>query len=457
RYLMPDGSRILIADDAPDIREALRLLLKGQGYRTESVDAPASVLSTVQAQEFDLVLLDLNFTRDTTSGTEGLELLPKLAALDSTLPVVIMTAWGTVEIAVEAMRQGARDFIEKPWDNERLLTIVRNQAELRRALRHEQRLEAETRLLRAEGRPELIAESAAMRPLLQLITQVAPSEANILITGENGTGKELVAKTVHALSHRAHRSLVTVNLGGLPEGIFESELFGHVRGAFTDAKADRVGRFELADCGTLFLDEIGNLGMAQQAKLLRTVQSGEMERVGSSKTRRVDVRLIAATNADLGQQVAEGRFRQDLLFRLNTIEIHVPPLRQRREDIAALAHHFLRQHAGRYHKSINGFEPSALQAMQEHAWPGNVRELEHAIERAVLLAGSDQVRASDLGLRPAAGGAGMPALEALPLDEAERILVRTALERSGGNIHQAAKALGLSRAALYRRIERYGL
>ncbi|HVA65119.1 MAG TPA: sigma-54 dependent transcriptional regulator, partial [Terriglobales bacterium] len=401
------------------------------------------------------VLLDLNFTRDTTSGAEGLELLPRIAGLDSTLPVVIMTAWGTVEIAVEAMRQGARDFVEKPWDNERLLAIVRNQIELRRALRHEQRLEAETRLLRAEGRPELIADSAAMRPLLQLITQVAPSDANILITGENGTGKELVAKTIHALSRRAQRSLVTVNLGGLPEGIFESELFGHVRGAFTDAKADRVGRFELADSGTLFLDEIGNLGMAQQAKLLRTVQSGEMERVGSSKTRRVDVRLIAATNADLNQQVAEGRFRQDLLFRINTIEIHVPPLRQRREDMAALANHFLRQHAGRYQKGIVGFEPAAVQVMQEHPWPGNVRELEHAIERAVLLATSDHIQASDLGLRPAA--AGLPSLEAMPLDEAERILVRTALERAGGNIHQAAKALGLSRAALYRRIERYGL
>ncbi|HVA64446.1 MAG TPA: sigma-54 dependent transcriptional regulator [Terriglobales bacterium] len=453
---MSSTAKILIADDAPDIREALRLLLKGQGFRTESVESPAAVLAALQAQEFNLVLLDLNFTRDTTSGAEGLELLPRIAALDSTLPVVIMTAWGTVEIAVEAMRQGARDFVEKPWDNERLLAIVRNQIELRRALRHEQRLEAETRLLRAEGRPELIADSAAMRPLLQLITQVAPSDANILITGENGTGKELVAKTIHALSRRAQRSLVTVNLGGLPEGIFESELFGHVRGAFTDAKADRVGRFELADSGTLFLDEIGNLGMAQQAKLLRTVQSGEMERVGSSKTRRVDVRLIAATNADLNQQVAEGRFRQDLLFRINTIEIHVPPLRQRREDIAALANHFLRQHVGRYQKSIVGFEPAAVQVMQEHPWPGNVRELEHAIERAVLLATADHIQASDLGLRPAAAAA-LPSLEAMPLDEAERILVRTALERAGGNIHQAAKALGLSRAALYRRIERYGL
>jgi DNA-binding NtrC family response regulator len=455
---MPSATpKILIADDDPDVREALRLLLKRQGYRTETVEAPAAALQALQAQEFDLLVLDLNFTRDTTSGAEGLELLPKVLAMDSTLPVVIMTAWGTVEIAVEAMRQGARDFVEKPWDNERLLTIVRNQIELRRAWRQEQRLEAETRLLRAEGRPELIAESPAMRPLLQLITQVAPSDANILITGENGTGKELIAKTIHALSHRAAHSLVTVNVGGLPEGIFESELFGHVRGAFTDAKADRVGRFELADGGTLFLDEIGNLGLAQQAKLLRTIQSGEMERVGSSKTRKVDVRLLSATNADLGQAVAEGRFRQDLLFRINTIEIHIPPLRGRREDILPLAQHFLRQLTARYRKAITGFEPAAVQALEDHAWPGNVRELEHAIERAVLLAPGQQIRASDLGLRPAPPAAGLAGLDALPLDEAERILVRTALERAGGNIHQAAKALGLSRAALYRRIERYGL
>lgn len=450
--------RILISDDARDVREALRLLLKPRGYQTETVESPAEVLAAVQAREFDLVLLDLNYTRDTTSGAEGLELLAKIAALDSTLPVVIMTAWGTVELAVEAMRQGARDFIEKPWDNERLLAIVRNQVELRRALRSAQRLEAETRLLRAEGRPEMIAASPAMQPVLELITQVAPSDANVLITGENGTGKEVVAKTLHALSARSARSMVTVNLGGLPEGIFESELFGHVRGAFTDAKADRVGRFELADGGTLFLDEIGNLSLQQQAKLLRTVQSGEMERVGASKTRRVDVRLVSATNANLHEEVAAGRFRQDLLFRINTIEIHVPSLRQRRQDIPPLATHFLRQHATRYHKSISGFEPAALQLMAEHAWPGNVRELEHAVERAVLLATGDQIQASHLGLR-ATPGANPPAnaFEQLKLDEAERILVRSALERAGGNIHQAAKALGLSRAALYRRIERYGL
>lgn len=456
---MPTPPKILIADDATDVREALRLLLKSSGFRTESVDSPSAALQSLQSQEFDLLLLDLNFTRDTTSGAEGLELLPKVLALDSTLPVVIMTAWGTVEIAVEVMRQGARDFIEKPWNNERLLTIVRNQVELRRALRNEQRLEAETRLLRAENRPELIAESVAMRPLLQLITQVAPSDANILITGENGTGKELIAKTIHALSHRSARALVTVNVGGLPEGIFESEVFGHIRGAFTDAKADRVGRFEMADGGTLFLDEIGNLGLAQQAKLLRTIQSGELERVGSSKTRKVDVRLLAATNTDLGQAVAEGRFRQDLLFRINTIEIHVPPLRERREDIPTLAQFFLRRLAARYQKSIAGFDPAALRALQEHPWPGNVRELEHAVERAVLLAHANLIQASDLGLRttPVAGAPSLAGLDALPLDEAERILVRTALERAGGNIHHAAKALGLSRAALYRRIERYGL
>ncbi|MGH9417940.1 MAG: sigma-54-dependent transcriptional regulator [Terriglobales bacterium] len=447
--------RILIADDDASIREALRLLLKPQGYQTEAVASPGEAESALRAREFDLVLLDLNFTRDTTSGGEGLELLPRLLALDGALPVVIMTAWGTVDIAVEAMRQGARDFIEKPWDNARLLSIIRNQIELRRALREAGRLEAEVRLQRADSRPDMIAASPAMLNVLRMATQVAPSDANVLITGENGTGKELVAKTIHALSARTARPLVTVNLGGLPEGVFESELFGHVRGAFTDASADRVGRFELADGGTLFLDEIGNVGLAQQAKLLRTVQSGEMERVGSSRTRRVDVRLISATNAQLAAEVAAGRFRQDLLFRLNTIELHIPPLRDRPEDLPLLANHFLRIHAARYKKPLAGFDPAALRAMQSHPWPGNVRELEHAVERAVLLGVGPMVGAADLGLHAAPGAAA--GLDHMPLQEAERILVRAALDRTHGNVHQAAKALGLSRAALYRRMERYGL
>lgn len=449
------NSRILIADDQADVRDALRLLLKGAGFQTEAVASPQAVLTAVQSRDFDVVLMDLNYARDTTSGAEGLELLQQLAALDSTLPVIVLTAWGSVELAVEAMRLGARDFIQKPWDNERLLTILHTQLELRGALRREQRLEAENRLLRSDNRPEMIASAPAMKEVLHLLTQVAPSDANILITGEHGTGKEVVARTIYSLSSRATKPMVTVNVGGLPEGVFESELFGHVRGAFTDAKADRMGRFEMADTGTLFLDEIGNLTLSQQAKLLRTLQTGELERVGSSRTRKVDVRIISATNADLNQDVAEGRFRQDLLFRLNTIEIQLPPLRQRREDIPLLAQHFLRQFAARYRKPVTGFEAAAVQVMLDHPWPGNVRELEHAIERAVLLARGESVQASDLGLR--SGKESLPRLDEMTLDEAERLLIQKALSRSEGNIHRAAKSLGLSRAALYRRLQRYGL
>ena len=311
-----------------------------------------------------------------------------------------MTAWGSVDVAVEAMRRGARDFVQKPWDNARLLAIVRTQVELSQALRRGQRLEAENPLLPGgEGQPTLIAQSPAMQPVLQMIARVGPSDANVLITGENGTGKGLVARALHAVSPRAGRPMVTVNAGGVSEGVFESELFGHVKGAFTDAKADRVGRFELADGGTLFLDEIANVPLSQQNKLLRVLETGEFERLGSSRTRRVNVRLVSATNADLHEEVAAGRFRQDLLFRLNTIEIRLPALRERREDIPPLAAHFLQHHARHYRKKLTGFDQAAMQALLEHAWPGNVRELDHAIERAVLMAQGPIVRGSDLGLR----------------------------------------------------------
>src|SRR5216683_2668581 len=341
----PVTARVLIADDQPDVLEALRLLLKGEGYKIESAGSPAAILDAIDGDEFDAVLMDLNYARDTTSGQEGLDLLSQLRAHDQTLPIVVMTAWGSVEVAVEAMRRGARDFVQKPWENARLLTILRVQVELARALRRQQRLEAENRSLKPDIRPLLIAEAASMRPVLELIHRVGPSEANVLITGENGTGKGTVAQAIHAVSGRTGKGLVTVNAGGLSGGVFESELFGHVKGAFTDAKTDRVGRFELAEGGTLFLDEIANIPMAQQAKLLRVIETGEFERVGSSKTRRANVRFISATNADLRAEVAASRFRQDLLFRLNTVEIQVPPLRERREDIPLLAAHFLRQRA----------------------------------------------------------------------------------------------------------------
>jgi DNA-binding NtrC family response regulator len=451
------AARILIADDQLDVLEALRLLLKREGYRIETVTSPDAALSALRARDFDLVLADLNYAQDTTSGQEGLELLSRIQSLDSAPPVVVMTAWGSVELAVEAMRRGARDFVQKPWEYARLLTVLRTQFELGRALREGKRLEAENEALRDGIRPpRLIAESAVMRPVLQLIETVAPSDANVLITGENGTGKEVVAQAIYTKSARAGRPMVTVNVGALSEGTFESELFGHVKGAFTDAKTDRVGRFELADGGTLFLDEIANVPVAQQAKLLRVVETGEFERVGSSKTRRVDVRIISATNADLREEVAAGRFRQDLLFRLNTVEIRLPPLRERREDIAALARHFLTNHARRYRKNGVDFSDAALRALADYDWPGNVRELDHAVERAVLMARGDRVEPSDLGLQ-ASSPAPERALEEMSLDEVECVLIRKTLARFDGNVGLAAEALGLSRSALYRRLQRYGL
>src|SRR5438270_4033185 len=377
-----DPPRILIADDQADVLEALRFLAKGEGYQAVSASSPAGVMQAIESEDFDAVLMDLNYTRDTTSGQEGLDLLTRIQALDANLPVIVMTAWGSVDLAVEAMRRGARDFIQKPWENARLTAILRTQIELGQALRTGQRLEAENRILRSDKLPALVAESAAMQPVLQVISRVGPSDANVLITGENGTGKGLAALMLHGVSLRAPRPMVTVNAGGLSEGLFESELFGHVKGAFTDARSDRVGRFELADGGTLFLDEIANISMNMQAKLLRAIETGEFERVGSSKTRKVDVRVLSATNSDLTADVAAGRFRQDLLFRLNTIELRLPALRERREDIPPLAAHFLRQHAERYRKKLGGFDEQAIKAMLSHQWPGNVRELDHSVERA---------------------------------------------------------------------------
>jgi DNA-binding NtrC family response regulator len=446
---------ILAADDQPHILQALQLLLQPQGYRIDTVASPAKVREALATDFYDALLIDLNYTRDTTSGREGLDLLSEIVAHDSSLPVIVMTAWGNVELAVEAMRRGARDFVQKPWENERLLAILKTQIELHRTLQLSERLAAENRLLQAQGRPEFIASAAAMAPVLEIIARVGPSEANVLITGEHGSGKEVVAQTLHALSSRASRSMVAVNTGALAEGIFESELFGHVKGAFTDARSDRIGRFELADKGVIFLDEIGNVPIRQQSKLLRVIETGEVERLGSSRSRKVDVRVISATNTDLQAACASGNFREDLLFRLNTVEIHVPPLRERREDIPLLARHFLRRYASRYRRDIEGFDHSALQALTQYSWPGNVRELDHTLERAVLMCRGREIQPSDLGLnlqRPQAQN-----LDELDLEAVEVLLIRKALQRFHGNVSQAADALGLSRGSLYRRMEKHGL
>jgi DNA-binding NtrC family response regulator len=409
----------------------------------------------VQNEELDAAVIDLNYARDTTSGREGLDLLGRLTALDPTLPVIVMTAWGSVEGAVEAMRRGARDYIQKPWDNTRLVATIRTQVELGGALRRTRRLEDEGMRARQKELPDIVAESAAMKPVIRLMERVGPSDANVLITGEHGTGKEVVARWIHAASPRAARPFVTVNAGGLAEGVFESELFGHVRGAFTDAKVDRTGCFELADGGTLFLDEIANMPLSQQAKLLRVLQSGELTPVGSSRVRRVDVRLLAATNVSVAREVAEGRFREDLYYRLNTVEIALPALRERREDIPLLATSFLERRCQKHGRPGRTFTLDALQALREHSWPGNVRELEHVVERAFVLAPGHEIGVEDLLLRQRTEGTSR--IEEMTLDEAERYLIERSLARAGGSATEAARALGLSRSAFYRRLAHFGI
>jgi DNA-binding NtrC family response regulator len=447
--------RALIADDQPDVVDALRLLLKPAGFDVDAVSTPRDVLAAISSATYDVALIDLNYTRDTTSGAEGLDLVAQIRATDGELPVVVMTAWGSVEVAVEAIRRGARDFVQKPWENDRLLTILQTQVDLARALRRGRRLEAQNRLLRTEGRTELIASSRAMQPVLELIAKIGPSDANVLITGEHGTGKDVVARALHDVSPRADQPLVTVNLGGLSEGVFASELFGHVKGAFTDAKTDRVGRFEMADQATIFLDELANVPLAEQAKLLRVLETGELERVGESRARKVDVRVLSATNADLTVEVTSGHFREDLLFRLNTVRIHLPPLRERPEDIPLLSSHFLGRYASRYRKRTSGFDGAAGRALANHAWPGNVRELAHVVERAVLMASDDEIRAADLGLVDAVDR--RTTLEELTLEEVEKLLMQKALQRHEGNVSRAAEALGISRSAFYRRLQKHGL
>jgi DNA-binding NtrC family response regulator len=454
--------RILIADDNADILEALRLLLKGAGFAVVRASSPAGVEAAIIAEPLgalDVALIDMNYARDTTSGGEGLDLVTRIRTLDPTLPIVVMTAWGSVAGAVEAMKRGARDYIEKPWQNDRLLATLRIQIELRDAMRETSLLREQThREFRSRALPELIAGSPAMAPVTKLMERVATSDANVLITGEHGTGKDVVARWIHAASSRSEKAFVPVNAGALADGVFESELFGHVKGAFTDAKTDRIGCFELADQGTLFLDEIGTMPTGQQAKLLRLLQTGEFSPVGSSRVRKGDVRVLSATNADVAKEVARGAFREDLLYRLNTVEIRLPPLRERGEDIATLAARSLAVKAARYRKSIRGFAPDAMAALLAHPWPGNVRELEHVIERAVVLVDQqEEITLADLDLRQQAHQQAGGAIERMTLADAEAHLIRKALERSQGNVVQAAEALGLSRSALYRRLQALGI
>jgi len=451
--------RILIADDQPDVLQALRLLLKGEGIACVVVSSPEQALERLRTESFDAALIDLNYSRDTTSGGEGLELLAALRKLDAVLPVVVMTAWGSIDIAVQAMQAGAADFIEKPWDNRRLLNVLGAQLKLAHSRRREQRLDAENRLLRGDDGEPFIAQAPSMQPVLELLRRVAPSDANVLILGENGTGKGVLARLLHRLSRRSAQTMISVNMGGIAASVFESEMFGHTRGAFTDAKSDRIGRFELADGGTLFLDEIANIPAEQQPKLLRVLEDGELERLGSSRTIKLDVRVVSATNAELPAEVAAGRFRKDLLYRLNTVEIRLPPLRERREDIAAMANDLLLRFAKRYQRDSLRLSPSALRALEDWHWPGNVRELAHVVERAVLMANGALIEQVDV--MPSVGSTASQAPTssggALNLEQSERAMIQQALTQCEGNIQRTAQRLGLSRGALYRRMEKYGL
>jgi DNA-binding NtrC family response regulator len=445
--------RILVADDQADVVEALRLLLKGAGFEVVPASSPAYALKAVEDEDLDAALLDMNYARDTTSGKEGLDLVSRMRAQDPGLPIVVMTAWGSVESAVAAMKLGARDYVEKPWSNERLVTTLRLQVELRSATRRAERLTAQAAREEQRRASGLVFASEAMGAVSKLASRVAGSDASVLVTGEHGTGKDVLARFIHAASARAKGPFVPVNAGALSEGVFESELFGHVKGAFTDAKADRIGCFELADGGTLFLDEIGTMPVSQQVKLLRVLQSGEFCRVGSSRVKRADVRVVSATNVDIAREVARGTFRDDLLYRLDTVEIHIPPLRDRREDIVALASHFLAREAARYGRGIRTFSDAALAALAQHDWPGNVRELEHVVERAVVLAERDAIDVGDLSFRRAADAG---SVERMTLADAEAYLIRKALARTGSAV-LAAEALGLSRSALYRRLAALGI
>lgn len=447
---------ILLADDQVDVRAALRMLMKSAGYRVSEAQTPAEVLACISNEDFAAVLLDMNYQRDTTSGVEGLELVAKLRIQAPQTPIIVMTAWASVELAVEAMQSGAADFIEKPWENTRLLQVLETQIALARSHRNEQRLSAVNTLLLQEIGGDFIVESARMRKVVDELVRIAGSDANVLLLGENGTGKSALAQKIHQWSDRRSQPFIKVNIGGLSPNIFESELFGHVKGAYTDAKSDRPGRFELADGGTLFLDEIGNLPLDLQPKLLRVIEDGEFERLGSPRTQKVAVRTIVATNSDLMAEVRSGRFRQDLYYRINTFQVLIPPLRERAADIIPLARHYLSHAASRYQRPAPRLAAGAERVLLTYAWPGNVRELAHVMERSVLLAAKQCLDAEDLRLE--SDGTSSDALfDMLTLSQAEAWLLQRALHRHSGNLQRAADQLGITRQSLYRRLEKHGI
>lgn len=463
---MDEKKRILVVDDDAGILSSLELLLRVEGYDVTVETQVSQLMRHLTRQAYDLVLMDMNFQKDTTSGQEGLQLLTDLKRFDEFLPVVAMTGWGSVDLIVNAMRSGAADFIQKPWDNERLLNILRQQIELSRAKRSGLCLREENKLLklaRYDGmNSEWVVHSQSMKQLLRIVESVAKTDTSILILGENGTGKSLLARHIHQLSLRKDNRLVEVNMGCMSEHLFESEMFGHVKGAFTDARESRIGRFELADKGTLFLDEIGNLPLSLQVKLLHVLEERQFERVGSSRTQNTNCRIIAATNADLEKAVANGSFRQDLLYRLNVIQLQLPALRDRQEDIEILAGRFLARYADKYKKTLPVLSRRAIDSLHDYHWPGNIREMSHLIERAVLLCRSDQIDVEDLclpGYETHQRAVDHSVIvderaDSMTLAEVERSLILKRLQQYQGNAMKAAESLGLSRSAFYRRLDK---
>lgn len=461
------NDHLLVADDDPDVVSALEYLLHTEGFRVSSVNTPAAILSALSASQYDLLIMDLNYSRDTTSGREGLELIEQLVKNNPLLPIVAITAWGSVDTAVKAMQAGARDFIEKPWDNDRLISVVNNQLKLQKVEQQALKLSEENQLLRgqlASTENAFVYKSEQMATLMQQIKQVSASDANVLLTGENGTGKSVLVNLLHRQSQRSSEPLISVNMGSITESLFESEMFGHVKGAFTDARDNRIGRFELAEGGTLFLDEISNTPYSQQAKLLRVLETNQFERVGSSHTQRSDCRLVCATNADLDIAVEQGSFREDLLYRINTVEIRVPALRERAEDIVPLALHFLHSFSRKYNKQDLEFDAAALEALQSYTWPGNVRELQHLVERATILAVANVIDSASLNLdssllKPPASklGGQDPAAQELTLEQLEKEALRQRLIDHDGDSVQAARSLGLSKSAFYRHLKKHKL
>jgi DNA-binding NtrC family response regulator len=453
--------KILIVDDNEDLLKAAKMHLKRHFAQVDIEKNPEAIPALMNNEDYDVILLDMNFTKDVSSGSEGYFWLEKILSLDPSAVVVLITAYGDVQMAVKAIKAGATDFVLKPWENEKLLATLFSAMRLRESRDVIENLKIKNQEINQalnDRYSEIIGQSAAMQKIFQTIDRVAKTDANVLILGENGTGKELIARAIHRNSSRKNENFAAVDLGSITETLFESELFGHKKGAFTDAKEDRAGRFELANGGTLFLDEIGNLSMPLQAKLLTVLQNRKVSRVGSNKDTPIDIRLICATNMPLYDMVKENRFRQDLLYRINTIEIEVPPLRERFEDIPLLASHFLKHYAEKYEKNVNKISEGAITRMHKHPWPGNIRELQHSIERAVILSNGSVLQPEDFNFTPSSGKEdGQLSLEQYNLEEVEKLLIRKVLKKYNGNITQAASELGLTRSSLYRRLEKYGL